>query len=144
MVTVGDRPMNSGRRPAGWAAFEVYLSLDLGGSNDRGVDLGETCAFAEIDAVGFTYGPVRTCLVLPLLVGDRGVTSSGWVRVRSLTCWPAGPLALVERSRADVLGEWFRRASRPCAVSRTRATSRSWSTRRISGLTMNLTRILLS
>jgi hypothetical protein len=60
------------------------------GSNDPGVDLGETCAFAEIDAVGYAYGPVRTFLVLPLLVGDRGVTSSGWVRVRSLTCWPAG------------------------------------------------------
>jgi hypothetical protein len=52
-----------------------------------------------------------------------------------------GPLALAEQSRADVLGEWFRRASRPCPVSRTRATSRSWSTRRISGLIMNLTRI---
>ncbi|MDT7629462.1 MAG: hypothetical protein QOI50_1392 [Pseudonocardiales bacterium] len=61
------------------------------GSNDPGVDLGETCALAEIDAVGYTYGPARTVLVLPLLVGDRGVTSSGWVRVRSLTSWPAGP-----------------------------------------------------
>jgi hypothetical protein len=50
-----------------------------------------------------------------------------------------GPLA--EQSRADVLGEWFRRVSRPCPVSWTRATSRSWSTRRISGLIMNLTRI---
>ncbi|MCU1650224.1 MAG: hypothetical protein JWQ60_1373 [Pseudonocardia sp.] len=53
MVTVGDRPMNSGRRPAGWA-------------------------------VSFP-----------------------------------GPLALVEQSRAVVLGEWFRCVSRPCAVSRT-------------------------